>query len=102
MIGEAQEEDITVTDESEPSGGEESRLDPRCPQRRTAEKARGPGRQGIDPYPFRFDRTAIAAELHERHDELEPDVRTGEMVAMAGRLTSCAATASSPSPPCRT
>ena len=43
---------------------------------------------GIDPYPFRFDRTATAAELHERHDGLGPDVRTGETVRMAGRLTS--------------
>jgi lysyl-tRNA synthetase, class II len=44
--------------------------------------------QGIDPYPSRFDRTATAAELHQRHDELEADVRTGEIVRMAGRLTS--------------
>ncbi len=43
---------------------------------------------GIDPYPLRFDRTATAAELHQRHDGLEPDVRTGEVVRMAGRLTS--------------
>ncbi len=43
---------------------------------------------GIDPYPLRFDRTTTAAELHGRHDGLEPDVRTGESVAMAGRLTS--------------
>ena len=44
--------------------------------------------EGIDPYPFRYDRTATAAELHQRHDGLGPDVRTGETVAMAGRLTS--------------
>jgi lysyl-tRNA synthetase class 2 len=44
--------------------------------------------QGIDPYPLRFERTATAAELHQRHDDLEPDVRTGEVVTMAGRLTS--------------
>jgi lysyl-tRNA synthetase class 2 len=43
---------------------------------------------GIDPYPLRFDRTTTAAELHGRHDGLAPDVRTGESVAMAGRLTS--------------
>jgi lysyl-tRNA synthetase class 2 len=43
---------------------------------------------GIDPYPLRFDRTATAAELHQRHDGLDPDVRTGEVVRMAGRLTS--------------
>ena len=44
--------------------------------------------EGIDPYPLRFDRTATAAELHERHDGLEPDVHTGDVVRMAGRLTS--------------
>ena len=44
--------------------------------------------QGIDPYPFRFDRTAVAAELHERHDGLDPDTRTGEIVRLAGRITS--------------
>jgi lysyl-tRNA synthetase class 2 len=44
--------------------------------------------QGIDPYPVRFDRTATAAELRGRHGELAADVRTGEIVRMAGRLTS--------------
>jgi lysyl-tRNA synthetase class 2 len=44
--------------------------------------------QGIDPYPLRFDRTATAGELHGRYDSLEPDVRTGEVVVMAGRVTS--------------
>jgi lysyl-tRNA synthetase, class II len=43
---------------------------------------------GIDPYPARFDRTATAAELHELNDGLAPDVRTGQQVRMAGRLTS--------------
>jgi lysyl-tRNA synthetase class 2 len=44
--------------------------------------------QGIDPYPMRFDRTATTAELRARHGDLEADVRTGETVRMAGRLTS--------------
>jgi lysyl-tRNA synthetase class 2 len=44
--------------------------------------------QGIDPYPTRFDRTATAAALHEAHDGLAADVRTGQDVRMAGRLTS--------------
>jgi lysyl-tRNA synthetase class 2 len=44
--------------------------------------------QGIDPYPYRFERTATPAVLHERYAELEPDVRTGEVVRIAGRLTS--------------
>jgi lysyl-tRNA synthetase class 2 len=44
--------------------------------------------QGIDPYPMRFDRTATTAELRARHGDLDADVRTGETVRMAGRLTS--------------
>lgn len=43
--------------------------------------------RGIDPYPPRFDRTALADDLHERHGGLEPDVRTGVQVRMAGRVT---------------
>ena len=43
---------------------------------------------GIDPYPIRFDRTATAAEVRARHGDLAPDLRTGETVRMAGRLTS--------------
>ncbi len=42
---------------------------------------------GIDPYPSRFDRTAQAGDLHERHPGLEPDTRTGEQVRLAGRVT---------------
>ena len=42
---------------------------------------------GIDPYPSRFDRTAQAGDLHERHPGLEPDTRTGEQVRLAGRAT---------------
>jgi lysyl-tRNA synthetase class 2 len=44
--------------------------------------------QGIDPYPLRFDRTATSADLRARHQDLAADVRTGEVVRMAGRLTS--------------
>jgi lysyl-tRNA synthetase class 2 len=44
--------------------------------------------QGIDPYPARFDRTATASGLRARHGDLGADVRTGETVRMAGRLTS--------------
>ena len=43
--------------------------------------------QGIDPYPSRFDRTALAGDLQERHAGLDPDVRTGEKVRLAGRVT---------------
>jgi lysyl-tRNA synthetase class 2 len=42
---------------------------------------------GIDPYPSRFDRTALAGDLHGRHTGLDPDTRTGEQVRLAGRVT---------------
>ena len=42
---------------------------------------------GVDPYPSRFDRTALADELHRRHVDLAPDARTGEQVRLAGRVT---------------
>ena len=36
--------------------------------------------------PYRFERTATAGELHERHPELAPDTRTGERASVAGRV----------------
>jgi lysyl-tRNA synthetase, class II len=77
-----------VTDQSDLSGVE--------PEARTLEALSADRRKkrevladhGIDPYPHRFDRTATAAELHSRHGDLAADVRTGETVRMAGRLTS--------------
>ena len=44
--------------------------------------------KGIDPYPIRFDRTATTAELRDQHGDLGADVRTGQTVRVAGRLTS--------------
>ena len=72
----------------DPSGGEpeSSTGDALSAERR--KKRDTLAEQGIDPYPLRFDRTATAAELHEQHDGLEADVRTGQDVRMAGRLTS--------------
>ena len=70
-------------------GGEESEtrtLDALAAERRKKREVLAD--QGIDPYPARFDRTATAAELRARHGELDADVRTGETVRMAGRLTS--------------
>ena len=37
-------------------------------------------------YPYRFERTATAAELHERFASLEPDADSGERTVVAGRL----------------
>jgi len=39
-----------------------------------------------DDLPYRFDRTALAAHLHERFGSLEAASQTGEQVAVAGRV----------------
>ncbi|MGA8370766.1 MAG: OB-fold nucleic acid binding domain-containing protein, partial [Acidimicrobiales bacterium] len=36
--------------------------------------------------PYRFERTAVAADLQERYADLAPGDETGEMVSVAGRL----------------
>ncbi|MEE8498170.1 MAG: lysine--tRNA ligase [Acidimicrobiia bacterium] len=41
---------------------------------------------GVEPYPYRFERSAFAADLRDRHRGLEPEARTGESVIVAGRL----------------
>ena len=41
---------------------------------------------GIDPYPLGYKRDASASDLHGRFGVLEPDVRTGQEAAVAGRL----------------
>ena len=41
---------------------------------------------GIDPYPVRFDRSALAGDLHEAYRALGPGEATGEAVAVAGRI----------------
>jgi lysyl-tRNA synthetase class 2 len=85
--GEPEEACVIVTDESDPGDGEQRArtLDALVSERRKKRDVLAD--QGIDPYPARFDRTALAADLHERHGELPADVRSGETVRMAGRLT---------------
>lgn len=41
---------------------------------------------GIEPYPYRFDRTTTASELHTRHTGLAAGTETDDEVSMAGRL----------------
>ena len=36
--------------------------------------------------PYRFDRTATAAELHQRYAELPPGTETDDVVSVAGRM----------------
>ncbi len=42
--------------------------------------------EGIDPYPVGFTRTATTAQVRAAHPDLSPDTRTGETVAIAGRV----------------
>ena len=41
---------------------------------------------GVDPYPVRFERTALAAEIHSDHGDLAAGAHTGIDVSVAGRL----------------
>ena len=41
---------------------------------------------GIDPYPYRFDRTHTAAQVRAAFPELPPGARTGAQVRVAGRI----------------
>jgi lysyl-tRNA synthetase class 2 len=41
---------------------------------------------GVNPYPYRFDRTHTAEDLHAAHAALAPGTETEERVAVAGRL----------------
>jgi lysyl-tRNA synthetase class 2 len=43
---------------------------------------------GVDPWPVRFDRTHVAAELHEAHRDLGAGAESGVSVRVAGRLLS--------------
>ncbi|MEO6125811.1 MAG: lysine--tRNA ligase [Ilumatobacteraceae bacterium] len=41
---------------------------------------------GIEPYPYRFDRTHTLAEIRSAHGDLEPGSETDDHVAIAGRM----------------
>ncbi|MEX2626326.1 MAG: lysine--tRNA ligase, partial [Ilumatobacteraceae bacterium] len=71
-------------DEGEPTDGGGSGLD--------AERSRRAARivhlrdHGVEPYPYRFDRSHTLAELRAGWGELEPGVETDDAVAVAGRI----------------
>ncbi|WP_175596182.1 bifunctional lysylphosphatidylglycerol synthetase/lysine--tRNA ligase LysX [Thermomonospora catenispora] len=65
----------------------------RAPQRRLSEQERVRHAKleliraaGMDPYPLGFPRTDHAADIRARFGDLPPDARTGERVAIAGRV----------------
>ena len=68
--------------EGEPTGG--SGLDEQ--RRLRAAKVAALAEAGVEPYPERFDRSALAAELRANHSSLEPGDETGEHAAVAGRV----------------
>jgi lysyl-tRNA synthetase class 2 len=68
------------------SGRTSSGLDAQIAERRAKRQALRDA--GLDPYPMRFDRTATLAELRRAHPDLAPDERTGQRVAVAGRVLS--------------
>lgn len=41
---------------------------------------------GVNPYPYSFDVTARAADLHTKYEGLAPDTVTGDTVKVAGRI----------------
>src|SRR5712675_1927450 len=41
---------------------------------------------GIEPYPYRFDRSATLGEIRQRHVDLEPGTETDDRVSVAGRV----------------
>jgi lysyl-tRNA synthetase class 2 len=41
---------------------------------------------GVNPYPYRFDRSATLAELRAEHGHLEPGTETEQQAAVAGRI----------------
>jgi lysyl-tRNA synthetase class 2 len=43
--------------------------------------------QGIDPFPHEFDGVVAVAEVHARHDALEPGEETDAAYRIAGRMT---------------
>ena len=42
--------------------------------------------EGVEPYPYRFDRSDTLGELRRRHGHLEPGTETDEHVRVAGRV----------------
>ncbi|NNC74258.1 MAG: lysine--tRNA ligase [Acidimicrobiia bacterium] len=41
---------------------------------------------GVNPYPYSFGPTDTAGDIRGRHDGLEPETDTGELVTVAGRI----------------
>ncbi|MCP9967189.1 bifunctional lysylphosphatidylglycerol synthetase/lysine--tRNA ligase LysX [Actinomadura madurae] len=65
----------------------------RAPQRRLSEQERVRHAKleeiraaGMEPYALGCERTDVAAGVRDRHRGLAPDTRTGEVVAIAGRV----------------
>ena len=76
----------SVSDEVEPSDPEESANSLEALRAERRKKRDELAADGVDVYPYRYDRTATASELHSRFESLEPEARTGMSVRVAGRV----------------
>ena len=45
-------------------------------------------KEGINPYPNKFERTHLAKEIIEKHKSLKPGAKSSQKVSVAGRVMS--------------
>lgn len=78
--------------DTQPNETSDDTVDEHSPGRLAAEKERRLAKldalraAGVEPYPYRFDRTHTLAEIRAAHAELEPGSETDDAVAVAGRV----------------
>jgi lysyl-tRNA synthetase, class II len=78
--------DTSPTDTPSTEPGPKRTIDVLSAERRSKRDALR--QHGIDPYPSRFDRTHTTVELRDAYGHLDADARTGQVVAVAGRIVS--------------
>ena len=74
------EEPVDLTAEEQSSGGLEAERQRRIAAIESMREA------GVNPYPYRFDRTHQLGEIRASHGSLEPGTETTDVVTVAGRI----------------
>jgi lysyl-tRNA synthetase class 2 len=74
------EEPVDLTAEEQSSGGLEAERQRRIAAIESMREA------GVNPYPYRFDRTHQLGEIRASHGSLEPGTETTDEVTVAGRI----------------
>jgi lysyl-tRNA synthetase class 2 len=74
------EEPVDLTSEEQSSGGLEAERQRRIAAIESMREA------GVNPYPYRFDRTHQLGEIRASHGSLEPGTETTDEVTVAGRI----------------